>query len=55
LPYTIYNPKFAEHLQKANNIQLTGIILAGGKGIRLGHNKGMTRLRSRYLDEKDQG
>ncbi len=34
-----------------HNSQLTGIILAGGKGIRLGRNKGLARLKGRYLIE----
>ncbi len=32
-------------------IKLTGIILAGGKGIRLGRNKGMAELNGRHLVE----
>jgi len=38
-------------MRLANNIKLTGIILAGGKGIRLGRNKGMAMLRDRHLIE----
>lgn len=33
------------------NTKLTGIILAGGKGIRLGRNKGMAELNGRHLIE----
>ena len=32
-------------------MKVTGIILAGGKGIRLGRNKGMARLNGRHLIE----
>ena len=36
---------------KIQDIKLTGIILAGGKGIRLGRNKGMAMLNGRHLIE----
>jgi molybdopterin-guanine dinucleotide biosynthesis protein A len=37
--------------EKLNKKDLTGIILAGGKGIRLGRNKGMAELNGRHLIE----
>ena len=38
-------------MQASNYIKLTGIILAGGKGIRLGRDKGMAKLNGRHLIE----
>jgi len=38
-------------MKKPSHIKLTGIILAGGKGIRLGRNKGMAELNGRHLIE----
>lgn len=38
-------------LQAIDKKHLTGIILAGGKGIRLGRNKGMAELNGRHLIE----
>lgn len=35
--------------QSIGDVKLTGIILAGGKGIRLGRNKGMAELNGRHL------
>ena len=48
-------PYIGLHLQYqvtlSNNIHLTGIILAGGKGIRLGRNKGLAKLKGKPLIE----
>ena len=38
-------------MKRTETIKLTGIILAGGKGIRLGRNKGMAELSGRHLIE----
>lgn len=38
-------------MKNTGHIKLTGIILAGGKGIRLGRNKGMAELNGRHLIE----
>jgi molybdopterin-guanine dinucleotide biosynthesis protein A len=38
-------------MHNSSNIKLTGIILAGGKGLRLGRNKGLAKLHGRHMIE----
>ncbi len=38
-------------MKTAEKVKLTGIILAGGKGIRLGRNKGLAKLQGKHLIE----